>query len=212
MKVYERSKHSKDMTRNGAKTTSAKTNKIAPFIPKTLRNDKQEILARAKAMTPLNYTQIQKSIKQGWKKTRAWLAVGATMAATFAKKNMHETLGNLEQFQKNLQKMQSALQRIVISSLAKTSDVIGQSTSKARYSIYQVTSKVKDIQDARQKQSIERQHKRKRAKMAFRWGLIFGVALALLYSPIAGSEMRRRISKGWQQSSAFFRRNVGAWA
>lgn len=212
MKVYDRSKHSKNTPRNIAKTTSAKVNNIARFTPKNLRNDKQEILASAKDMAQLTSAQMQKGIQQGWNKTRTWLAIGAAIAVTFAQKNMRRAQKNLEKAQKSLQKMQNSLQSNVRSGMAKTSDVIGKSTSKASLSFQQATTRAKELQQSWQEQSIQRQRRRKRAKMAFRWGLIFGVVLALLYSPIAGSEMRQRISKGWQQSSAFLRRNVGAQA
>jgi gas vesicle protein len=212
MKVYDRSKHSKNTTRNIAKTTSAKANNIARFTPKNLRNDKQEILASAKDMAQLTSAQMQKSIQQGWNKTRTWLAIGAAIAVTFAQKNMRQAQKNLEKAQKSLQEMQNSLQSNIRSGMAKTSDVIGKGTSKASFSFQQATTRAKELQHSWQEQSAQRQRRRKRAKMAFRWGLIFGVVLALLYSPIAGSEMRQRISKGWQQSSAFLRRNVRAWA
>src|SRR5262249_53428608 len=107
--------------------------------------------------------------------------------------------------QKNMQKMQGPLQKNVRSGLAKTSDVLGKSTSKATDSLKQATTRAKELQESWQEQSIQRQRRRKRAKIVFRWELIFGVALALLYSPIAGSEVRQRIGKGWQESSAYFR-------
>ncbi len=212
MKVYDRSKQSKNTTRNIAKITSAKANNSVRFTPKNLRNNKQETLANTKDIAQLTYAQMQKSIQQGWNKTRTWLAIGAAIAVTFAQKNMRQAQKNLEKAQKSLQKTQISLQSNIRSGMAKTSDVIGKSTSKAGLSFQRAATRAKELQHSWQEQSIQRQRRRKRAKMAFRWGLIFGVVLALLYSPIAGSEMRQRISKGWQQSSAFLRRNVRAWA
>jgi hypothetical protein len=212
MKVSDRSKHSNNMTRTVAKTTSAKAKDIARSTSKNLRNNKQDTFASAKDTTQLSYAQMQKNIKQGWNKTRAWLAVGVAIVITFAQKSMRKAQKNIETAQKNLQKMQGPLQSNVRSGLTKTSDVIGKSTSKAVSGFQQATTRAKELQDSWQEQSAQRQRKRKRAKTVFRWGLIFGVALALLYSPIAGSEMRQRFGKGCQQSVAFFRswnRNVG---
>lgn len=138
--------------------------------------------------------------------------LGAAIAVTFVQENMRKTQKNLKKAQKNLQKMQGPLQSNVKSGLAKTSDVFGKGTSQARYGLKQASTRAKGLQDVWQEQSTKRQLRRKRAKTVFRWGLILGVALALLYSPIAGSEMRQRISKGCQQSYAFFKgrnRNVG---
>src|SRR5690242_1219604 len=126
MKVYDRSKHSKNTTRNIAKTTSAKANNIARFTPNNLRNNKQETLANAKDMAQLTYAQMQKNIQQGWNKTRTWLAIGAAIAVTFAQKNMRQAQKNLEKAQKSLQKMQNSLQSNIRSGMAKTSDVIGK--------------------------------------------------------------------------------------
>lgn len=209
MKVYDRSKHSDNITRDVAKTTSAKAKDIARSAATNIKNNKQDTFAIAKDTAQLTYMEMQKSIKQGWDKTRAWLAVGAAIAATFAQKNMRKAQEKLEDVQKNMQKMQDPLQSNVRSSLTKISNVIGQNTTRAVSSIQQTTTRAKELQNSWLEQSAQRQRKRKRAKMVFRWGLIFGVALALLYSPIAGSEMRQRIGKGWQQSSAFFKKNVG---
>jgi HAMP domain-containing protein len=209
MKIYDRSKHSNNTTSNVTKITSAKAKDIAQSTSKNLRNNRnntQDSYTSAKDTVQSTYTEMQKSIKQGWDQTRAWLLVGAAIAATFAKKNINKAQEKLENTQENLYKMQGPLQSNVRSRLAKTSDVIGKSTSKAKYGIQKATTRVKELQDTWQEQSAQRQRKSKRAKTLFRWGLIFGMTLALLYSPIAGSEVRQRISKGWQQSSDFLRR------
>jgi hypothetical protein len=212
MKLYDRSKLGNNSVRSVAKTTSAKAKDVARSTSKDLRNNTQDTFASAKDTAQLTYAQMQKSMQQSWDKARAWLVVGAAIVATFAQENMRKAQKNLNKAQENLQKVQGPLQSNVKSSLAKTSDVLGKSTSQAKYGLKQASTRAKEVQDSWQEQSTKRQLKRKRAKTVFRWGLIFGVALAVLYSPIAGSEMRQRIGKGCQQSYAFFRgrnRNVG---
>lgn len=205
MKIYDRSKPSNNTTRNVAKTSSATAKDIARNTATNVKNTTQDTFATAKDTAQLTYAEVQKGLQQSWDKTRAWLAFVAAIAATFAQNNMRKAQEKLEDAQENLQKIQGPLQNNVRSSLAKTSDVIGKSTSKAKYGFQQATTRAKELQDTWQEQSAERQRKRKRAKSLFRWGLIFGVALALLYSPVAGSDVRQRIGKGWQQSSAFLR-------
>jgi len=205
MKLYERSKPSKRKVRKVVKTTSAKAKDVARSTSKNVRNSAQDTFASAKDTVQLAYTEVEKSMKLGWNKTLTWLAIATGIVVPFLQKNMQKAQKNLEKAQKNMQKMQDPLQKNVRSSLAKTSDVLGKTTSKATDSLKQATTRAKDLQDSWQEQSVQRQRRRKRAKMVFRWGLIFGVALALLYSPIAGSEVRQRIGKGWQESSTYFR-------
>jgi len=215
MKLYERSKPSKRKVRKVVKTTSAKAKDVARSTSKNVRNSAQETFANAKDTVQLAYTEVEKSMKLGWNKTLTWLAIATGIVVPFLQKNMQKAQINLEKAQKNMQKMQGPLQENVRSSLAKTTDVFGKTTSKATDSLQLATTRAKDLQDSWQKQSVQRQRRRKRAKMVFRWGLLFGVALALLYSPIAGSEVRQRIGKGWQESSTYFRnrnRRLGAAA
>ena len=215
MKLYERSKPSKRKVRKVVKTTSAKAKDVARSTSKNVRNSAQETFANAKDTVQLAYTEVEKSMKLGWNKTLTWLAIATGIVVPFLQKNMQKAQNNLEKAQKNMQKMQGPLQKNVRSGLAKTTDVFGKTTSKATDSLKLAMTRAKDLQDSWQEQSVQRQRRRKRAKMVFRWGLLFGVALALLYSPIAGSEVRQRIGKGWQESSTYFRnrnRRLGAAA
>ncbi len=198
MKLYDRSKPSNYKTRKVAQTTSAKAKDVARSTSKNVRNSAQDTFANAKDTVQLAYAQVQKSMKVGWNKTLTWLAIRADIASDFLQENMHKA-------QKNLRKMQSPLQNNVRSGLAKTSAVLGKGTSTTQYGLQRARTRAREMQEARQEQSTQRQRKRQRAKTIFRWGLLAGVALALLYSPIAGSEVRRRIGKGCQQSYAFFR-------
>jgi gas vesicle protein len=205
MKLYGISNLRLGKARNVAQTTSAKakdvarsTSKNVRSTSKSVRNSAQDTLASAKDTVQLAYTQVQKSMKAGWNKILVWLTSAIAIAGAFIQKNMCKA-------QKNLQKMQGSLQSNVRSSSAKTSKVIGNGTSKAQYGLKLATTRAQEMQEAWQEQSARRQRKRKRARMLFRWGVISGVALALLYSPIAGSETRQRIGKGWRQSYAYFR-------
>jgi hypothetical protein len=215
MELYEKSKPSRNKASKVAKTTSAKAKDLVRSTSQRLQKNRPDSFASAKDTTQLTYAEMQKNVKQGWDKTRTWLAVGIALAATFIQQNMRKAQEKLEQAQKNLQEMQGPIQSNVRSGMTKTSDVIGKSTIKARSGFQQATTKAKERQSSWQEQSTQRQRRRKQAKALFRWGLICGVALALLYSPMTGSEMRQRLGKGWQQSSAFLRsrrRNVGVLA
>ncbi len=211
MKLYDRSKPSNYKTRKVVQTTSAKAKDVARSTSKNVRDSAQDTFASAKDTVQLAYMQVQKSMKAGWYKALVWLTTRANTAGDFLQENTRKTQKNLKKAQKNLQKMQDPLQENIRSSLAKTSAVLSKGTSTAQYSLQQARTRAREMQEARQEQSAQRQRKRQRAKTVFRWGLISGVVLALLYSPIAGSEARRRISKGCQQSYAFFRNRKQAF-
>jgi|GEM_PF-2172915 len=212
MKLYSISNPRLGKARNLTQTTSAKakdvarsTSKNVRSTSKSVRHSVQDTFASAKDTVQLAYAQVRKSTKVGWSKTLVWLTTAAAIADAFIQENKRKAQKNLKKAQKNMQKAQGPLQSNVRASLAKASEAIGKSTSQAQYGLKQATTRAKEVQESWQEQSARRQRKRKRARMVFRWGFIAGVALALLYSPIAGSEVRQRIGKGWQQSSTYFR-------
>src|SRR6266550_8583587 len=152
MKLYDRSKVGNNSVKSVAKTTSAKAKDVARSTSKDLRNNTQDTFASAKDTAQLTYAQMQKSMKQSWDKARAWLVVGAAIAATFAQENMRKAQMNLEKAQKKLQKVQGPLQSNVKSGLAKTSDVLGKGTSQAKYGLKQASTRAKEVQDSWQEQ------------------------------------------------------------
>jgi hypothetical protein len=213
MKLYERYKPSNDSISEAVQAQSAKAKDVVRSTSSNVSASAQDTLASAKNTLQSTYAQVEKSMKLGWDKTLAWLTLGTGIVGTFLQKNMQKTQNQLEKAQKNMQKVQGPLQSNVKAGLAKTSDVLDKSTSIATDSLKQATAKAKEMQETWQYFSAERQRRRKRAKSVFRWGMIFGVLLALLYSPMAGSEARQRLSKGCQQSYAYFRnRKLGAAA
>lgn len=213
MKLYERYKPSNDSISEVVQTRSAKAKDAARCASNNVSASAQNTFASAKDTLQSTYAQVEKSMKLGWDKTLTWLTLGTGIVGALLQRNMQKAQKQLEKAQKNMQKVQGPLQSNVKAGLAKTSDVLDKSTSIATDSLKQATAKAKEMQDALQDFSAERQSKRKRAKSVFRWGLIFGVLLALLYSPMTGSEARQRLSKGCQQYYASFKnRRIGAAA
>ncbi len=199
MKLYDKSNHSVYKTKDLVQKPSANAQDVAQSTYKNAGNIMQDPWARAKDTAQLASAQVEKRMKLGMDKTRAWLAVGIGIASTLLHKNKYTAQKKLETAQKNLQDMQGPLQRNVRSSLTKTVGALSDSTLKARESLNQATTRAKEMQELWQEQYIQRQRKRKRAKMIFRWGIVAGAVLALLYTPIAGSEVRQRLAKEWQQ-------------
>jgi hypothetical protein len=208
MKLYERSKPSNHKVSKVTNMTSAKAHKVARSSSKDIKdikNSAQDTLASAKDTVQLAYAEVEKSMRRGWNKTLTWLALAVSIVVPILQKNMQKAQNNINKVQKNLEKIQGPVQSNVRSKLARTSQALGKSTSAAQGSLQQARTRAKEMQVSWQEQSIQRQRRRERAKRAFRWGIVLGVVVALLYSPIAGSEARQRISQGWQQSFAYFR-------
>jgi len=74
---------------------------------------------------------------------------------------------------------------------------------KASQGIAQVTSGAQDLRDSVQDRYASYQRRRQRARTLFRWGLVIGIVLALLYTPVPGEEVRRRIGEQWEQYKGY---------
>jgi putative cell wall-binding protein len=205
MKIFESVKPSNHKASKITKMISAKASKVARSNSKNLKDSAQDTLASAKDTVQLAYAEVEKSMRQGWNKTLTWLTLAASIVVPILQRNMQKAQDNLNIAQRTLEKVQGPLQSTVISRLIKASQALGKSTDTARDSLKQATTRAKEMQLSWQERSIQRQLRRKRARRAFRWGILLGVVVALLYSPIRGSEARQRISQGWQQSLAYFK-------
>jgi hypothetical protein len=88
----------------------------------------------------------------------------------------------------------------------KTQDVVSTSKETASKRLQRVADNAKDVKEAMQEGYASYQRKRRRKRILFRIGLLAGVAMALLYTPLAGSDVRQRIAARWQQYRSYFRR------
>jgi uncharacterized protein YoxC len=205
MKLYERVKLSNHKANNITKMTPAKASKMARSTSKKLKGSTQDTVASVKDTVQLAYSEVEKNMRQGWNKTLTWLTLAISIVVPILQKNMQKAQENINNAQRTLEKIQGPLQSTVRSKLTKTSQTLGKGTSTARDSLKQATTRAKEMQLSWQERSIQRQLRRQRARRAFRWGIVLGIVVALLYSPIRGSEARQRISQAWQQSFAYFR-------
>lgn len=75
------------------------------------------------------------------------------------------------------------------------------SSQHVRGYLAQIGSQVQDRKQTAQKRrkSHQRQHARSRA--LFRWGLVIGCVAALMYTPVVGAEIRRRLARFWKQET-----------
>ncbi len=142
---------------------------------------------------------LQDTVKPGLVATQA--ALGAAQVAL--QKNTRKAQKNLQKAQKNLQELQGPVLESLGDSWEKTQDLVGKSAKKASQGIVQVTSGAQDLRDSVQDRYASYQRRRQRARTLFRWGLVIGIVLALLYTPVPGEEVRRRISEQWEQYKGY---------
>lgn len=115
-------------------------------------------------------------------------------------KNPRQARKRLNKAQKNLKKVQSTLQERVESSLASTQKVWQQGTKQAQ----QAAINAREMRESWQRRKEQARRRAARARTLFRWGVVVGIILALLYTPTAGSEVRRRIVEQFQKVRAMF--------
>jgi hypothetical protein len=158
--------------------------------------------ATAKDAARSTYSNVEDNVKTGLDKTQGALAASAGLAKGLLQDNKRQAKKNLKKAQKNLHRAQHRAE----SGFARTQDMIGQSTQKVNKRMERAASNAKDLKESVQEQYAHYQRKRKVGRALFRWGLILGVIVTLLYTPIAGSEVRQRIFQQWQR----FRTYLGA--
>jgi hypothetical protein len=165
----------------------AKTKDLAQSTFRTTRNTTQDRLAK-----------VQESTKVGLAKAQHLLAAGVSIAAAL----LYE---NLRIAQQKLQRAQVSLRQTATPIVEKTQDVVVTGTKKASESLQKAADNAKDVKEALQDGYAHYQRKRRRHRTLFRIGLLTGVVLTLFYTPLAGSDVRRRIVQQWQQ----YRSNLG---
>jgi hypothetical protein len=142
---------------------------------------------------------IQGSASQGLDKVQHLLATslgiaGATAAILYKKRR---------QTQKRLQRTQKKIMVLTTPIVKKTRKAVRVNTQKATQGLQQATSTAKDFTEFVLDQYDHFQKKRQRGRALFRIGLMAGVILALLYTPLSGVEIRQWLKTQWQQCRGY---------
>ncbi len=146
---------------------------------------------------------VQTALQERVDTTQDTLSAGLEAAQKTLQKSAKGVQKNLQQAQYSAQKRVasgwSATQDGFESGLSATQDLLEDRSKRIRKNLSQVASNTKDAQKAMQVR--HKQHQRKRAwrRRLFRWGLVSGIVLALLFAPVSGVETRRRIVLLWNQ-------------
>ena len=114
-------------------------------------------------------------------------------------KNAQKAQKNLKKAQENLQDLQGPALESLGAGWGRTQDVVSRSAQQASKGLSQAAATAQDLRNTAQDSYASYQGRRRRARTLFRWGLVIGVVLALLYAPVTGEETRKRIGEQWQQ-------------
>ncbi len=120
--------------------------------------------------------------------------------------------------EKNLKRAQKAAQERLGSGWSKaqdsleigwsaTQDILEEGAEQIRKTATRVSSKKKDIDESLKKRYKHYQRKRALARRLFRWGLISGFIIALLFAPVSGAETRKRLGALWNQYKQYLVRD-----
>ncbi len=119
-------------------------------------------------------------------------------ASTVAQAASASTKKMQKQAQKNLQNLKQATQENLESGWSTARSKWEDGSQQVRENLAQIGSNVQDAREASQKRAKANKRARARARTVFRWGLVIGVVLVLLYTPISGAEVRQRIADLWR--------------
>lgn len=148
--------------------------------------------------------RLRRTFSEGIESAQDTFSSGMTTAQKSFAKNARKARKNLRQAQHNLHNMQSNLQENISSGIAtgmaKTQDIMHMGADGVR----RVTSYPHEMQRVRQERHEQREQRRARARTLFRWGIVTGVILALIYAPVSGAETRRYLAEKWQQGRDSF--------
>ncbi len=204
------SKNIGNMARNAAQSTYSN---VQDNVQSGLGNVQNALIAglamaqgllrknRKKYNQPLQDTvnNLQSTAQSGLQQTQAALQTGLTVAQVAAVKGVAKANKNLKKAQKNLRKAQYAAQDTAHTAKDKALDALETGRRQANENILQATTSARDVRDMLLEQRAQRRRQRKWARRMFRLGIVTGLILILLYTPISGLEIRRRIAALWQQ-------------
>lgn len=173
---------------------------------KKLRKQRRELAHKAAHWQE----RAQDTLHPAWTKTQHTLQDSAEATQNTLKTGLESIQENARKTQKNLQHMQktarknlkkgwSSTQESLEAGWSSVQDRVEEGSQQVLSNLAQVATSTKEAKKALQKRYKRHQLKRAWARRLFRWGLVSGFLLALLFAPINGAETRKRIGRLWNQ-------------
>lgn len=124
-------------------------------------------------------------------------AVEAVQAGKRLTKVQQKLGDTLNEAQNTLQNSIQIAKAKMMATLGTALDRGTRPANKVSRTLRQAGENVKELKETAQERHEQRVRKRRRARLMFRWGLIIGVVLALLYTPKPGVEIRTKLTELW---------------
>lgn len=102
---------------------------------------------------------------------------------------------------KNLKHLQEGVQENLDAGRSQIQDKWEEGSHQVGERMAQLGSRLRDTRETTRKRYKRYQRRRARSRTLFRWGILIGCVFALLYTPVPGVEIRRRIARLWQQKA-----------
>lgn len=152
----------------------------------------------------------QKKLEPAWSKMQEVFLEGREVAQEMLEKQAKNASKQLKKAQKNVQHIQKAAQENVKSGLSHmqeglesgwstTQDILEEGSRQMQKGLTQLGANARDARKTVRKRYKHARRKRARARKVFRWGVVIGIVLAFLFTPVPGSEVRRRLMSFWQE-------------
>jgi hypothetical protein len=135
--------------------------------------------------------------QKGLKKAQKRLDKQAVQAGERLTKVQQKLGDSLNEAQNTLQNSIQIAKAKMMATLGTALDRGTRPANKVSRTLRQAGENVKELKETAQERHEQRVRKRRRARLMFRWGLIIGVVLALLYTPKPGVEIRTKLTELW---------------
>lgn len=165
---------------------------------------------RATNQTQHMQQNVQKKLEPVWSKMQAVLLEGCEAAQEKLEKQAKNASKQLKKARKDVQHMQKVVRKNVKSGLSSiqeglesrwsaTQGTLEKGSHQVQKGLIQPGANARDARETARKRYKHAQRKRARARKMFRRGVVIGIVLAFLFTPVPGSEVRRRLMSFWQE-------------
>lgn len=204
--LYERAQTTLRRATLIAATGSALLQHFIRANEKKLRKQRHELAHKAahwqeKAQDTLHpaWTKTQHTLQDSAQATQNTLKTGLESIQESARKTQENLQSIQKTARKSLKKGWSSAQDGLEAGWSGVQDRVEEGSQQVLSNLAQVATSTKEAKKALQKRYKRHQLKRTWARRLFRWGVVSGFLLALLFAPINGAETRKHIRHLWNQ-------------
>lgn len=171
---------------------------------KTRHNLNQVSADKARVVRNKARNLVDKALEQ----TQQSLKKGLASAQDTLQERAKDEQRKLEHMQKAAHKRLasgwSTAQESLESGWKATQNMAEEGSKRVQKRAAQVAASTKDTAQKLRRRYKRQRNNRSRGRRLFRWGLVIGIILALVFAPISGIEARKRIALLWDHYKQYF--------